>query len=53
MKAQLDEMVSAIEADPAQLQMVLTAVVANAAEAIEGAGPDPDYDLASRCGRQV
>lgn len=37
-KAQLDEMISAIEADPAQLQMVLTAVVANAAEAIEGEG---------------
>jgi two-component system cell cycle sensor histidine kinase/response regulator CckA len=37
-KAQLDEMISLIEADPAQLQMVLTAVVANAAEAIEGQG---------------
>lgn len=37
-KAQLDEMISPIEADPAQLQMVLTAVVANAAEAIEGEG---------------
>lgn len=37
-KAQLDEMISAIEADPSQLQMVLTAVVANAAEAIEGEG---------------
>jgi two-component system cell cycle sensor histidine kinase/response regulator CckA len=36
--AQLDEMISLIEADPAQLQMVLTAVVANAAEAIEGKG---------------
>jgi two-component system cell cycle sensor histidine kinase/response regulator CckA len=36
--AQLDELISLIEADPAQLQMVLTAVVANAAEAIEGKG---------------
>jgi two-component system cell cycle sensor histidine kinase/response regulator CckA len=37
-KAQLDEFISPIEADPAQLQMVLTAVVANAAESIEGKG---------------
>jgi two-component system cell cycle sensor histidine kinase/response regulator CckA len=37
-KAQLDEMIPHIEADPAQLQMVLTAVVANAAEAMDGKG---------------